>query len=125
MAIVVGIKFKLGGKIYYFDPKDYEPKLGQHVIVETARGIEYGTVAMERKEVKDDDIVAPLKEVLRLATKDDDERAIQNKLKEKPCLTNIFKECWLEVLNVKFFSIIIFFKCRFALKLQFLFVFYC
>ncbi|MCH5188064.1 MAG: stage 0 sporulation family protein [Oscillospiraceae bacterium] len=89
MAIVVGIKFKLGGKMYYFDPKDHELNIGQHVIVETARGIEYGTVAMDRKEIEDDEIVSPLKEVIRVATNDDEERVIQNKIKEKEA----FKIC--------------------------------
>lgn len=83
MATVVGIKFKPGGKLYYFDPKELDPKLGCHVIVETARGTEYGTVMLERREVKDENIVAPLKEVLRIATPDDDERVAQNRIKEK------------------------------------------
>ena len=68
MTTVIGIRFKDGGKVYYFDPKDFSPKMGDYVIVETARGIECGTVAMEKSEVEDSAVVSPLKQVVRLAT---------------------------------------------------------
>ncbi len=83
MATVIGVKFKLGGKLYYFDPKDLELSVGENVIVETARGIEFGTVAMARREIADEDIVAPLKEVIRAANEDDKLRVEQNKRREK------------------------------------------
>ncbi|MGN1098430.1 MAG: stage 0 sporulation family protein [Clostridia bacterium] len=83
MVTVVGIKFKLGGKIYYFNPGEMELSIGENVIVETARGIEYGTVAMERKEIDDGDIVSPLKEVIRIATEEDRAHLEMNKAKEK------------------------------------------
>ena len=74
MTKVVGVRFRNVGKIYYFSPKDYEIKTGDHVIVETARGIEYGKVVLAPREVDEEDVVHPLKEVLRVATKEDDER---------------------------------------------------
>ena len=74
MTKVVGVRFRNVGKIYYFSPKDYEIKTGDHVIVETARGIEYGKVVLAPREVGEEDVVHPLKEVLRVATKEDDER---------------------------------------------------
>ena len=76
MAKVVGVRFRNVGKIYYFNPKNYKVKPGDHVIVETARGVEYGKVVLAPKDVVDDQVVHPLKEVLRVATKDDDERSI-------------------------------------------------
>ena len=89
MTKVVGVRFRNVGKIYYFSPKNYEIKTGDHVIVETARGIEYGKVVLAPREVSDDSVVHPLKEVLRVATKDDDEREAQNRSKER----DAFKIC--------------------------------
>ena len=65
MAKVVGVRFRNVGKIYYFNPKNYKVKPGDHVIVETARGVEYGKVVLAPKDVVDDQVVHPLKEVLR------------------------------------------------------------
>ena len=59
MIKVVGVRFRTAGKIYYFDPKDLELPLGSHVIVETARGVEYGTVMVPPKGVTDDEVVQP------------------------------------------------------------------
>lgn len=81
MIKVVGIRFQRAGKIYYFDPLDYDLETAMHVIVETARGIEMGTVLIPPKEVDDDKVVQPLKPVIRIAT-DDDEKVIE-KIKEK------------------------------------------
>ena len=79
---MVGIRFQRAGKIYYFDPLDYDLETAMHVIVETARGIEMGTVLIPPKEVDDDKVVQPLKPVIRIAT-DDDEKVIEkNKEKE-------------------------------------------
>ena len=89
MTKVVGVRFRNVGKIYYFDPKGYEIKAGSHVIVETARGVEFGKVVLGAREVKDEDVVHPLKEVIRVATKDDEEREEQNRRKEKEA----FKIC--------------------------------
>ncbi len=89
MKKVIGVRFRSAGKIYFFDPKDYEVKRGDHVIVETARGVEYGTVVGEAKEVEDDKVIQPLKPVLRIATAKDDEQELANKEKEKEA----FKIC--------------------------------
>lgn len=89
MTKVVGIRFRNVGKVYYFNPKGYKMKAGDHVIVETARGIEYGRVVLEPKEVPEDEVIHPLKEVIRVATADDDERERQNRIREK----DAFKIC--------------------------------
>ena len=89
MAKVVGVRFRNVGKIYYFDPKDYDIEVNDHVIVETARGIEYGRVVLGPKEVKDKEVVHPLKEVVRLSTPEDDEREDRNRQKEREA----FKVC--------------------------------
>lgn len=77
MTKIVGIRFQKAGKIYYFDPLDYDLEVPMHVIVETARGIEMGTVLIAPKEVEDNSVVQPLKPVLRIAT-DEDERIVEN-----------------------------------------------
>lgn len=89
MKKVIGVRFRTAGKIYFFDPKDYEIKRGDHVIVETARGVEYGTVVGDIKEVEDDKVVQPLKQVIRIANEKDDEQEKKNKEKEKEA----FKIC--------------------------------
>lgn len=84
MITVIGIRFRRAGKVYYFAPEDnviYSQ--GQHAIVETARGIEYGEVVISNKEVDESEVIQPLKKVIRLATSEDDEKYKQNKLKEK------------------------------------------
>ena len=89
MTKIVGIRFRNVGKIYYFDPKNYKMQVGDHVIVETARGVEFGRVVLGPKEVGEDEVVHPLKEVLRVATQADEDREQQNRLKEK----DAFKIC--------------------------------
>ena len=89
MTKIVGIRFRNVGKIYYFDPKNYKMQVGDHVIVETARGVEFGRVVLGPKEVGEDEVVHPLKEVLRVATQADEDREKQNRLKEK----DAFKIC--------------------------------
>lgn len=95
MRKVVGVRFRTAGKVYYFDPLAMEIKKGSHVIVETARGVEYGTAVGDIKEVEDDKVVAPLKPVLRIASEKDDEQEQKNKEKEreafKICLEKIKK----------------------------------
>lgn len=71
MINVVGVRFKKAGKIYYFDPDNKDISLGTKVIVETARGIEYGTVIVANREVPDEEIVQPLKKVIRIASEKD------------------------------------------------------
>ena len=83
MAVVIGVRFKEEGKIYYFDPDQKDYSLGELVIVETARGVECGTVAIANKEVADESIVKPLKKVVRSANKEDLRRMEENRQKEK------------------------------------------
>ena len=78
MAEVVSVRFRTAGKLYYFDPLDFEIKKGDHVIVETARGMEYGTVIGEKREVAEENIVRPLKPILRIATAEDDAQEADN-----------------------------------------------
>ena len=82
MIKVVGVRFRRAGKIYYFDPKDMVMKKGDHVIVETARGVEYGTVIITPGTVAEDQVVQPLKPVIRVATPEDDKVEAKNKEKE-------------------------------------------
>lgn len=95
MVKVIGVRFRNAGKIYYFAPGKYEIKSGQHVIVETARGIEYGYVVLGTREVEDGKVVQPLKSVIRMATKEDEDVEEANKKKEKDafkvCLEKIHK----------------------------------
>ena len=83
MVKVIGVRFRTAGKIYYFDPLQFQIKRGDHVIVETARGIEFGTVMSEISEVEEEKVVQPLKPVLRIATQRDLEQEASNKEKEK------------------------------------------
>lgn len=95
MTEVIGIRFKSVGKVYYFAPQGKKVKTGDFVIVETARGIECGEVVQANREVPDDQIVAPLKPVIRIATKEDLKTVERNKQKEKEafdiCLAKIEK----------------------------------
>ncbi len=95
MVKVVGVRFRTAGKIYFFDPGRFRIKKGDHVIVETARGIEFGTVVADMKEVADDKVIHPLKPVLRISNQRDVEQEAANKLKEKEayriCLEKIQK----------------------------------
>ena len=83
MTKIVGIRFRTAGKIYYFDPADFDLDMAMHVIVETARGIEMGTVLIPPKDVDDDKVVSPLKPVIRVATDEDEKTVERNKEKEK------------------------------------------
>lgn len=95
MVKVIGVRFRTAGKVYFFDPLDMEIEVGTHVIVETARGVEYGNVVLGIREVEDDKVVLPLKPVIRVATPEDDDKERQNKDKEKEaykiCLEKIQK----------------------------------
>ena len=95
MTKVIGVRFRTAGKIYFFSPGKFEVKRGDQVIVETARGVEFGNVVMGPKEVKDEEITQPLKTVIRLATEDDRRVEEKNRKKEKEafqiCLEKIHK----------------------------------
>lgn len=87
MKTIIGVRFRKAGKIYYFEPNGLEVEVGQHVIVETSRGVEYGTVVLSPREVSDEAITSPLKPVIRLATPEDDAVEVANKEKEKEAMT--------------------------------------
>ena len=95
MTKVIGVRFRQAGKIYFFAPGKYHIEEGEHVIVETARGVEYGHVVLSEREVEDDKVIQPLKAVIRPATVEDDEREAKNREKEKEaykiCLEKIAK----------------------------------
>ena len=91
MAIIVGIKFKNGNKVYYFDPKDILFDEGDGAIVETARGQEFGTVVITNKEVEEKDIVQPLKPVIRKATAEDVKKMEKN-LADKDHALKVIRE---------------------------------
>lgn len=95
MVNVIGVRFRSAGKIYYFDPAGFDIKQGDNVIVETARGVEYGKVVLGIRGIEDDKIIQPLKPVIRQATQEDDEIEKKNKEKEKEafqiCLEKIKK----------------------------------
>ena len=95
MVKIIGVRFRTAGKVYYFSPGKTEPKAGDKVIVETARGVEFGTVVLGPKEVEEDKITPPLKSVIRLATAEDIKKEEKNREKEKEafkiCLEKIRK----------------------------------
>ena len=95
MTKVIGVRFRTAGKVYFFDPLQFEIKRGDHVIVETARGIEFGTVVAGVHEVEDDKVIQPLKPVMRLAGERDIEQETANKEKEKEA----FKICKEKILK--------------------------
>ena len=86
MTTVIGVRFRTAGKIYYFSPKDTQFKKGDHVIVETARGVEYGTVILPNREIEDEKVIQPLKPIIRKATDADAETNKKNRDKEKEAL---------------------------------------
>ena len=86
MVKVAGVRFKTAGKIYYFDPDTFDVKNGDNVIVETARGMEYGTVTNDIQEVNESEIVAPLKKIIRIATPEDDKKHKENVKKKERAL---------------------------------------
>lgn len=83
MITIIGVRFRNVGKVYYFSPRELDICVGDHVIVETARGVEYGFVVLGPKEVDDFKVIQPLKEVIRIATPKDDAREENNRKKEK------------------------------------------
>ena len=95
MVKIIGVRFRNAGKVYYFDPRNFDIQSGDHVIVETARGVEYGTVIGNIREVHEESIVQPLKSVLRISTAEDDARAEKNRIREaeaiKICKEKIIK----------------------------------
>ena len=95
MKIIIGVRFRQAGKVYYFDPGDVVFERGQHVIVETAKGVEIGTVVLPNREMAEEKIVAELRGIIRVATQEDEETERKNREKEKEafqiCLEKIAK----------------------------------
>lgn len=95
MTKVVGVRFRNAGKVYYFDPAGLKIEAGDHVIVETARGVEMGTVILSPREVEDETVVQPLKVVIRVATEADEKTVEKNREREQEafqiCLDKIAK----------------------------------
>lgn len=107
MIKVVGIRFQKAGKIYYFDPCEFDLETGMHAIVETARGVEMGTVLIPPKDVEDEKVIQPLKPVLRIATDEDEKMVEKNKEKEKEafavCKEKILKhELDMKLVNAEY-----------------------
>ena len=86
MVKIIGVRFRSAGKVYYFDVKEFELHIGDHVIVETARGPEFGVVSMRARTVADDMVAQPLRSVIRVATKEDEEKRAELSAKEKEAL---------------------------------------
>ncbi len=101
MMTVVGVRFKAAGKVYYFDPKEFELQLHDLVVVETARGTECGEIVMERREVEDEEIAPPLKQVLRPVTEKDRRILAENKEKEAKAFEVCKKKIAEHNLNMK------------------------
>lgn len=101
MAEVVGVRFKNVGKVYYFDPDGNTLKKGDMVIVETARGVECGEIAMENRNISDDGIVQPLKKLIRIATKEDLIKVAENRIKEKSAFDICTKKILAHKLDMK------------------------
>ena len=105
MIKVVGVRFKKAGKIYYFDPSDMNIQKDTYVVVETARGIEFGECVIGIKEISEDDIVAPLKSVLRIATEEDITKHFKNKDKEKDAFEICLKKIQEHGLTMKLIDV--------------------
>ena len=107
MTKVIGVRFRQAGKVYFFSPGKLHVKQGDKVIVETARGVEYGSVVMGPKDVKDEEITQPLKSVIRVATEEDKRNEQKNREKEKEafdvCLEKIRKhELDMKLINAEY-----------------------
>ncbi|MBF4693234.1 PSP1 domain-containing protein [Fusibacter ferrireducens] len=105
MITVVGVRFKKAGKIYYFDPGDVDVNKNDHVIVETARGVEYGECVIGRREITEDQIISPLKPVLRTSTSEDDEIHLNNKNKAKEAFDVCIEKIQLHQLDMKLIDV--------------------
>jgi len=105
MVKVVGVRFKKAGKVYYFDPDQFEIDVGMNVIVETARGIEFGETVIKPREVPNEEIVAPLKKVMRIAAEEDVKRAADNRRKEKEAFATCLQKIREHNLEMKLIDV--------------------
>lgn len=101
MIKVIGVRFRTAGKVYYFDPSEFEVADGSYVIVETARGIEYGKVVIGLKEITEEEVVQPLKKVIRIANDEDHKREERNKIKEKEAFATCQEKIHKHELDMK------------------------
>lgn len=104
MIEVIGVRFNPASKIYYFDPTGIKFEYGQNVIVETSRGVEFGKVAIANKEIPESEVVAPLKPIVRKATREDEVQLAENKIKEKEALKIALEKIKEHKLNMKLIS---------------------
>ena len=105
MIKIIGVRFRNVGKIYYFNPKDFKIKVGDHVIVETARGVEYGKVVLGPKDMDEEKVVQPLKEVIRIATQKDKAKEETNRKKEKEAFQICLKKIRAHELDMKLIDV--------------------
>ncbi|MPM19996.1 hypothetical protein SDC9_66423 [bioreactor metagenome] len=105
MVTVIGVRFKKAGKIYYFNPNELDIKKGDFVVVETARGVEFGECVIGKKEISEADIVAPLKNVIRKAETDDIEKNAENKRKEEEAFQLCLEKILKHQLNMKLIDV--------------------
>ncbi len=105
MVKIIGVRFRNVGKIYYFNPKNFQVKLQDHVIVETARGVEYGVVVLGPQNVDEKDVIQPLKDVIRIATPKDDAKAEANRKKEKEAYQICLKKIRAHELEMKLIDV--------------------
>ena len=125
MARVIGVRFRDNGKIYYFASEQFEVEVGQNVIVETARGVEYGRVVLGNREIHDEKIIATLKPVIRIATPEDDKIQENNKEKSKEaykiCIEKIKKhKLAMKLIDCEYtfdnYKVLFYFKTRIELR---------
>ena len=105
MIKIIGVRFRNVGKIYYFNPKDFKIKVGDHVIVETARGVEYGKVVLGPKDMDEEKVVQPLKEVIRIATQKDKAKEEANRKREKDAFQICLKKIRTHELDMKLIDV--------------------
>ena len=105
MIKIIGVRFRNVGKIYYFNPKDFKIKVGDHVIVETARGVEYGKVVLGPKDMDEEKVVQPLKEVIRIATQKDKAKEETNRKKDKEAFQICLKKIRAHELDMKLIDV--------------------
>ena len=105
MIKVVGVRFKKAGKIYYFDPADMNIQKDTYVVVETARGIEFGECVIGIKEISEEEIVSPLKRVIRIAEEKDILKHKENKAKEVEALDICLKKIQEHKLDMKLIDV--------------------
>lgn len=101
MYEIVGVRFKPAGKIYYFDPGQFPIHKDAHVIVETARGVEYGQVVVDKREVSEDSVVLPLKQVMRMATEEDSSTVDENRTRARQAMLTFREKVTRHQLEMK------------------------